>query len=205
MRLISHQFLVRGNKWPCFSPDGELLSFASPKESNQRKGDPYYVGLRLPCDARHPGRSRNSPWRAAQDAAHCGTQTRDSFSPRVPALLGDLEGDPKNTALASPSNNRKFCCSLIDAGFPLAELPSRGVRTGKKRNRVRAPQWVALFATRQGELVERPFARLGSGTRRATKRGGLLFGYFFLATQAKVTRHQAKNTARLYPHANTSA
>jgi hypothetical protein len=26
--------------WACFSPDGELLSFASPKESNQRKGDP---------------------------------------------------------------------------------------------------------------------------------------------------------------------
>ena len=199
MRLISHQFIVRWNKWPCFSPDGECLSFASPKERHQRKGDPCYVGLRLPCDARHTGPSRNSPWRAAHHAAHCGAQTRGSFSPRVAALLGDLEGDPNNTPLAFPSNSRNLCCSWINTWFPLAESPSRDEQTGRERNRVRAPQWVVFCTTRQGELVERPSVRLDSGTRRAMKRGGLLFGYFFLATQEKVTRHQAKSSAGFHP------
>ena len=47
-----------------FSPAGEVLSFAWPKESTQRKSHPWCVGLRLPCDARHPRRGWNSPWRA---------------------------------------------------------------------------------------------------------------------------------------------
>jgi len=55
------------------APEGELLSFASPKESNQRKGDPvaaYFlrssllsrVSRRGSCpsaDARHPCRAPN--------------------------------------------------------------------------------------------------------------------------------------------------
>ncbi len=129
------------------------------------------------------------------NAAHCGAQTRGAFSPRVAALLGDLEGDPTETPPILFYCNRISDCRWIDFRFPLAESPSRGEQTGRERNRVRAPQWVAFCATRQGELVERPSVRLDSGTRRAAKRGGFLFGYFFLATQEKVTRHQAKNPA----------
>jgi len=193
-----YAFLDTGTNRSGFSPDGECLSFASPKERNQRKGDPYYVGLRLPCDARHTWRRRNSPWRAAQNAAHCGAQTRGAFSPRMAALLGDLEGALPAASSIYQSSDFSFSGTRINPRVPLAESPSRGEQTGKERNRVRAPQWVAFCATRQGELVERPSVRLDSGTRRAAKRGGLLFGYFFVATQEKVTRHQAKSAVGSY-------
>ena len=201
--MACHAFLDLGTNRPCFSPDGEFLSFASPKERNQRKGDPCYAGLRLPCDARHTGRRRNSPWRAAHNAAHCGAQTHDAFSPRVTALLGDLEGSFPDAQSISLSSSWSFLSTWINHRFPLAESPNRSEWTGRKRNPVRVPQWGAFCATRQGELVERPSVRFDSGTRRAMKSGGLLFGYFFLATQEKTTRHQAKSTVSYYSRSHT--
>jgi len=170
-----------------FSPLGESLSFASPKESNQRKGDPCCVGLRLPCDARRPGRCGNSPWRA---------QTPRTFSPRPAALLGDTQGAPKHAPVLGGE------MALRDGGSggcsPSA-LPIWRGRTGEKRNRVRAPQHGAFCAPCQGELVERPPARAKSGTRRAAMWGRLFFGYFLLAKQKKVTRPQAKSEAPAFP------
>ena len=162
-----------------FSPLGELLSFAWPKESNQRKGHPCCVGLRLPCAARRPGRRGNSPLRA---------QTPRAFSPRPAALLGDVEGASLRTpTLGEPwvfRANGTRCCS------PSA-LPIGCVRPGKKRNRVRAPQQGAFCAPCQGELVERPAARAQSGTRRAAMWGRLSLVTFF-GEAKKGTRQQAK-------------
>ncbi len=159
------------------SPAGESLSFAWPKESNQRKGHPWRVGLRLPCAARSPRRGWNSPWQAAQNAACCGARTPSPFFPRAAALLGDTQGAP----LHAPG------------GCPPSALPIGCVRTGNKRNRVRAPQHGAFCAPCQGELVERPAARAQSGTRRAAMWGRLSLVTFFGETK-KVTRPKAKRS-----------
>ena len=166
-----------------FSPLGESLSFAWPKESNQRKSHPWCVGLRLPCDARQPGRCGNSPWRA---------QTPRAFFPCLAALLGDTQG----ATLHAPVLGEESALRVSGTGgcSPSA-LPIWRVRAGKERNRARAPQHGAFCAPCQGELVERPVARAKSGTRRAAMRGRLFFGYFLLAKQKKVTRLMAKSEA----------
>jgi len=170
-----------------FSPLGESLSFAWSKESNPRKSHPYCVGLRLPCDARHPRRGWNSPWRAAQNAAHCGAQTPSPLFPRAAALLGDTEGAPAHApGVLSPS-----------------ALPIWRVRTGRERNRVRAPQQGTFCVPCQGELVERPAARAKSGTRRAEMRGRLSLVTFF-GEAKKVTRPKAKQNVHI-PQAKREA
>jgi hypothetical protein len=174
-----------------FSPVGELLSFAWPKESNQRKSHPWCVGLRLPCDARHPRRDRNSPWRAAQNAAHCGAQTPSPFFPRAAALLGNTQGAP----MRAPALG--YWLALRDGGSggcPPSALPIWRARAGEKRNRARAPQQGTFCVPCQGELVERPPVRAKSGTRRAAMWGRLSLVTFF-GKAKKVTRPQAKREA----------
>ena len=178
-------------QWLRVSPVGEFLSFASPKERNQSKGHPWCVGLRLPCVARHAGRRGNSPWRAAQNAAHCGAQTPRAFLPRAAVLLGDTQGAPDRAPVLGHDGSVRGGGRFLSP----SALPIWRARAGKKRNRVRVPQWVAFCATRQGELVERPPARAKSGTRRAAMWGRLFFGYFLLAKQKKVSRPTAKSEA----------
>jgi len=175
-----------------FSPVGEWLSFAWPKESHQRKGHPCCAGLRLPCAARRPGRRGNSPWRAAQNAAHCGARTSRAFLPRSTALLGDPEGASMRAPVLG------YRAALRDGGSRACSpsaLPIWCGRTGKERNPVRGPQQGTSCVPCQGELVERPSARAKSGTRRAAMRGRLFFGHFLLAKQKKVPRQQARSEA----------
>jgi hypothetical protein len=180
-----------------FSPVGESLSFAWPKESNQRKSHPWCVGLRLPCDARRAGRRGNSPWRAAQNAAHCGAQTPRASFPRTAALLGDTQGAPLRTPVLGEERTTR---DRGTRGCSPSALPIWRVRAGKERNRARAPQHGAFCAPCQGELVERPPACAKSGTRRAAMWGRLFLGYFLLAKQKKVTRPQAKREAIARKH-----
>jgi hypothetical protein len=176
-----------------FSPAGELLPFAWPKESNQRKGHPWCVGLRLPCDARRPRRRWNSPWRAAQIAAHCGARTPSPFFPRAAALLGGTQGEPARApGVSSPSALpiwRAWTGHTIFHG--LQPVESRSPLVGKKRNPVRAPQQGTFRVPCQGEWVERPAARVKSGTRRAAMWGRLSLVPFFGETK-KGTRPKAK-------------
>jgi hypothetical protein len=160
------------------SPVGELLFLAWPRKSNQKEGHPGCVGLRLPCDARRPRRGWNSPWQGTQNMPCCGARTPSPLSPRAAALLGDTHGAPEPpSGVFSPS-----------------ALPIGCAWTGKKRNRVRAPQHGAFCVPCQGELVERPAARAQSGTRRAAMWGRLSLVTFF-GEAKKVTRPQAKNEA----------
>jgi len=174
------------------SPVGEILPFAWPKESTQRKGHPWCVGLRLPCDARRPGRGWNSPWRATQGAAYCGARTPRPFFPRPAALLGDAQGAPM---LASALGCRPALRDSGSRGCSPSALPIWRVRAGRARNRVRVPQHGASCAPCQGELVERPTARAKSGTLRAAMWGRLFFGFFLLAKRTKGTRPKAKQGA----------
>lgn len=171
-----------GARWLRVSPAGELLSFAWPKESNQRKSHPWCVGLRLPCDARQPGRRGNSPWRA---------QTPRAFFPRLAALLGDTQG----ASLRAPVLGDGRSTRTDGRVFSPSALPIWRVRAGQERNRVRAPQHGAFCAPCQGELVERPLARAKSGTRRAAMWGRLSLVTFF-GEAKKVTRPKAKPAFR---------
>ncbi len=136
-----------------FSPVGELLSFAWPKESNQRKSHPWCVGLRLPCDARHPRRGWNSPWQGTQNVPCCGAQTPSPFSLGRLRFSANTQGAPHH----APVLGRRVALRVGGTGgcSPSA-LPIWRVRAGKERNRVRAPQHGAFCAPCQGELVERP-------------------------------------------------
>jgi len=165
-----------------FSPVGESLSFASPKESNQRKGDPWCVGLRLPCVARRPGRRGNSPFGLRHPAPLFPGRLRYSATHKGHPC-GRQRLEPNTIYVMAPPE------------LPPSALPIWRVRTGKERNRVRAPQHGAFCAPCQGELVERPPVRAKSGTRRAAMWGRLFFGHFLLAKQKKVTRPQAKSEA----------
>ena len=196
MALSTSLFLTEA-RWLRVSPVGEWLSFAWPKESHQRKGHPWCVGLRLPCDARHPRRGWNSPWQGTQNVPCCGAQTpspffpRSAAFPRAAALLGDTQGAPMRTLTLG----RERSVSAGSRVSPPSALPIGCVRAEKKWNRVRVPQHGAVCAPCQGELVERPPARAQSGTRRAAMWGRLFFGYFLLAKQKKVTRPKAKSEA----------
>jgi hypothetical protein len=193
---MSHHALPRLR----FSPVGESLSFAWPKESNQRKGHPWCVGLQLPCDARHPRRGWNSPWQGTQNVPCCGAQTPSLFSPRTTALLGDTQGEPMR-ALALGDQ-----VALRDdsaGGCSPSALPIWHAQAGKKWNRVRVPQHGAVCAPCQGELVERPPVRAKSGTSRAAMWGRLSLVTFF-GEAKKVTRPKAKQNACI-PQANCKA
>lgn len=117
----------------CSALPAGVLSFASPKESSQRKGDPW-VG------AGCAGSLRYSPL-----AGYCGTrgyapQTVLAPYPPTPALLGTFQGDgkarPEFTSAVNPKNRRKSGgveCRLGDAeqrrragGFRLASVRAAG-------------------------------------------------------------------------------
>ena len=88
-RVVSNQIcLLRLD----VSPDGESLSFASPKESNQRKGDPDVpVAARLPCDARTLRRLRNS----SSQFSTVTTQTVLGDIPSESCASRRAHGDPE--------------------------------------------------------------------------------------------------------------
>jgi hypothetical protein len=98
--------LTRGLLGREFVPHAEILSFASPKESIQRKGDPTFapsaLRLRVPCASHLKRRLRNSH-------QPCGLLLKQSSptTPFQPAMLGARDGSPvrgaANTAATSSS------------------------------------------------------------------------------------------------------
>ena len=86
---------------PC--PGRALLSFACPKESNQRERAPRFAGRpvgRLPCVARHAGR------RIRTRAIRCAATRSNMNPPTAPgaaALLGGSQGPQKRRGASSRS------------------------------------------------------------------------------------------------------
>jgi hypothetical protein len=148
------------------SPVGEILSFAWPKESTQRKGHPWCVGLRLPCDARRPRRGWNSPWRAAQNAAHCGARTPSPFSPRPAALLGDTQGAFLHALVLGEESALRVKGS---GGCSPSALPIWRVRAGAKSGTRTAAMWGRLFF---GSFL---LAKQKKGTRPQAKREAVVW------------------------------
>ena len=188
---------------PCFSPDGESLSFASPKERHQRKGDPYSSPFGFPNRSERTGASPTRPNRLHKTQSVAELKHGYAFFPSVHFDSATQQGEPRGRSTGSQI---LYLCrkeSVVSSLGPL--LGRREAHPhGEKRSHVSE-----LRST--GRFVPRVRASCGSAPcgehRREAAgrhgRGGLLFGYFFLATQEKVTRHQAKSTAHLYPQANT--
>jgi hypothetical protein len=147
-------------------PTAEILSFASPKESIQRKGDPTFAPfatLRVPCASRLKRRLRNSP-------QPCGLGLRQSSptSPFQPAMLGALDGSPvRGGANIAATSSRCF-------GGQLAAHPTQASQA-----QVIAYQWIcpvghaehrrSARGSRRG-LFERPQDASSAAAARFEKR-----------------------------------
>ena len=159
----------------CSALPAGILSFASPKESSQRKGDPNLRGRlrRLPCATRRAGRLRNSA-RWASDSAR---RLLPSLFRCSALQMGSRNTDRHASARATnpaQSDHRSVFHS------PSASSSSAG-RTGGV---------VLPCLSRRRVLARRPADRAAQSTRprRATQRARLFFGDFLLATQKKVAR-----------------
>jgi hypothetical protein len=169
-------------------PGGRSLSLACPRESNQREGHPRgrgHAGIpaRVTTQARSGGLLTGHPWPAANACASCARPC-GLFPAR--ACRG-REGTRESKAKARQSLPQKRLCSALDLGS-LCDA----AEGGRIRPRVSAGGAMdrAAFAAGHGWPVGKtpaarsePFAQ-----RRALHRGCVLFGYFLLHKQEKVTR-----------------
>ena len=133
--MISHQFMVRGHKWQCFSPDGESLSFASPKERNQRKGDPSSSPFGFPSRDARTGAPPTRPNRLHKTQSVAELKHGYAFFPPAHFDSATRQGEPR----ARSTDNQKSCYSTKESMLhPLGPLLCRREAQphGEKRRRV---------------------------------------------------------------------
>jgi hypothetical protein len=176
-----------------------VLSFASPKESSQRKGDPRVGALRVPCATRQSGRLS----KLACGSDNASRRPPDSLRCSAP-LMGTRKAS-RGDGSAQEEQRSVF--------YGLLQEKPKIVSTGSAETpfplgRCRATQKCRGFrlalSEPQASLASRPAFRVAQGTRRAPTQGRLFFAYFLLAKQKKVRRptraepstqrrHQPKN------------
>ena len=116
--------------------EGELLSLACPRESNQREGHPAYA----PCG--HPARKVRGRFTGFVDSTSCADAKLAGILAGHPAGFptparrfrgapGRTAGHPGPVELASESNSNQSevlgcCCSAVDLAVDLAFLESAG-------------------------------------------------------------------------------
>jgi len=173
-------------------PGGNSLSFASPKESKQRKGDP---GCCVP-PLRYGQPAVLGPDGVSLNSLRSNNAIPD---PSGPALLGaSTRGGSGETNTKQPDTNTEYlkkqglataspCLSL--SPFPIPIAPS-WLGRGAQRQADQGSR--CLSEAQRSEFSETP---LGSSTAGCPKRSGgtqtagrLSFGYFSLAKQRKVPR-----------------
>jgi len=174
------------------SPVGEVLSFASPKESTQRKGDP----TSLPCGC---------PIGRAQAGAPPTRPGTGHKTPRAAELgHGSALVPPAHTQSAALKGNNTGYSSRVIPTDRQARAPAVEPLVCRREAQPAGDErgWVSELRSRARFVCP---ARASSGAapggehRRGAEgrhtRGGLFFGYFLLATQKKVPRPQAKREA----------
>ena len=175
-----------------FSPVGELLSFASPKESNQRKGDPTSLPCGFPIWRARPGTPPTRPGTGHKTPRAAELGHGSAFFPPAHAKSAALKG---NNPLCRHRLKLPAHRALAYARVPLVCRREAQPPEGRRG-------WVSEL--RSGPRFLRP-ARASSspasggehrrGAEGRNTRGGFFFGYFLLAMQEKVTRPQAKSEA----------
>ena len=146
-------------------PGGKTLSFASPRESNQGKGDPGSppcASRKMPCAARSVGRLRNSA--AAQ------SQTGLADFPRQICAARRRSREEWRRGEIRPLIARRPSCSIGFACLP-SVAPSRAACPGGSRRALSERSAAERVAQppRAGEQRREPVAQ-----RRARQQGRLL-------------------------------
>jgi hypothetical protein len=211
--LISHQFIVRGNKWPCFSPDGECLSFASPlsswahmprhvRESHQLKGDPSSSPFGLLNRSERTGAPPTRPNRLHKTMSVAELKHGYAFFPSVHFDSATQQGEPRRKS----RNNRMFnSYTCIPVVHPLGPLLYRREAHphGEKRRRVSELRSTGRFVP----CVRASCGAAPCGEHRREAEGrhsrGRLSLVTFFGEAKKVTRHQAKCPVGYHPRSNT--
>ena len=174
-----------------FSPAGEVLSFASPKESNQRKGDPTSLPCGSPIWRARAGAPPTRPGKAHKTCLAAELGQGSALFPPAHAKSAALKGTKTDRPHALTGRIQ----AQASAKKPLVCRREAQSPEGKRgwlsehcsRARFVCPAWASSSPASGDEH------RRGAEGRHA--RGGLFFGYFLLATQKKVTRPQAKREA----------
>ena len=166
-----------------------VLSFASPKESSQRKGDPNLRGRLTPTPLCY-----SLPAGAAELGLR--PQTVLALFPPASALLGAPHGDPKGVAgIGNTRNNECVRRSLKNPNVRHHWLnldaflgPLRGAEQRRNAGGLRR----GLFEGRSPEFRSRPAFRVAQGTRAAGTDPGVTFSLatFFWANKRKYARPQ---------------
>jgi hypothetical protein len=178
-----------------FSPVGESLSFASPKESNQRKGDPTSLPCGFPIWRAQAGAPPTRPGTGHKTPRAAELGHGSALFPPTHAKSAALKG----TKTDRPHALSRYVLAQAPDQVPLvcrreAQPPEekRGwVSELRSRTRFVCPARASSSPASGGEH------RRGAEGRHT--RGGFFFGYFLLATQKKVTRPQAKSEAAAHP------
>ena len=151
---------------PCFAHSGEVLFFAPPKKSTQKKGDPGGLpATRVPCASRKARRSRNSL-----------RSNRRELHPVFTAMLGCARRGRIQNQHPEPANR-----------YPFALTEYRSHSGNKARTLFEADLPAELCAPPEGRGTQ------GIGAADECSRAALLFGYFLLGTQEKVPRPNGRN------------
>ena len=175
---------------------GALLSFASPKESKQRKGDPGSAPLR--------GSLRYSVGRAACQNSP-SAQTSQADYPRPTCVAQRLSRGPEK----HPWTNRDlhfWAFFRVDRSSQKSDrlAPPRrlsGPLRGAEQRRNAGGNRRALFEGRSPELRSRPALRVAQGTRAAGTDPGVAFSLatFFWPHKRKYARQQGGNPCQPKP------
>ncbi len=179
-----------------FSPVGELLSFASPRESNQRKGDPTSLPCGFPIWRARAGAPPTRPGGAHKTRPTAELGHGSALFPPARAKSAALKGNKPLNRYRLKLPGRP---ALAPAMEPLV-CRREAQPAGDKRGRVFELRSRARFVC-PARASSCP-APVGEHRREAEgrhARGRLFFGYFLLAKQKKVTRPQAKSEASAIP------
>jgi hypothetical protein len=178
-----------------FSPAGESLSFASPKESNQRKGDPTSLPCGFPIWRARVGAPPTRPGKAHKTCLTAELGHGSAFSPPAHAKSAALKGNNPRCRHRVKLPGRQ---ALAPAWVPLVcrreAQPPEGKRgwVSELRSRARCvcPARASSSPASGGEH------RRGAEGRHT--RGRLSLVTFF-GEAKKVTRPQAKSEAVAHP------
>lgn len=178
-----------GREWP----GGHFLSFASPKERKQRKGEPAVCVRQQSCGQpavlASAGVSLELGYRLKQSRALIRLKLRSSAQTEGPGTAQPTRLVARYVTLQSNGNVATYAARAkrsaaripaVEAG--LSSAAAGGKRAGDCLSEASLSQTLAAASSARHRAAARPSARL-------------FFGYLLLAKQKKVTRPPGRNPA----------